>query len=127
MEREKDAIEQLLLTVRAKSQEHIRLLEGQLQRLQDVLVVKMHELSVTRDSQLPLRAELEAFRMLLEREEARYCECSPAYKMVLAPVVACSVARYCVVAECWLVAYPVVVALSLAYRSSSSVDCLIVC
>ena len=75
MEREKDAIEQLLLTERRKSQEHIRLLEGQLQRLQDVVVVKMHELSVTRDSQLPLRAELEAFRMLLEREEARYYEC----------------------------------------------------
>ena len=108
MEREKDAIEQLLLTERQKSQEHIRLLESQLQRLQDVLVVKMHELSITRDSQLPLRAELEAFRMLLEREEARYCECSSACEM--APVVACSV----------------VVAASLAYCRCSSVDRLIV-
>jgi len=77
VESEKKAVEQLLLSERQKSQEHIRLLEQQLQRMQDVLVTKMHELSIARDSQLPLKAEIEAFRILLEQEEARYSKCAP--------------------------------------------------
>lgn len=73
VESEKKAVEQLLLRERQKGQEHIRMLEQQLQRLQEVLVTKMHELSIARDSQLPLKAEIEAFRILLEQEEERYC------------------------------------------------------
>ena len=51
--------------------EHIRFLEKKLRDVQDVLVQKMRELSASRDAQIPLKAEIEALKAMLEQEEKR--------------------------------------------------------
>ena len=51
--------------------EHIQFLEKKLRDVQDVLVQKMRELSASRDAQIPLKAEIEALKAMLEQEEKR--------------------------------------------------------
>ena len=56
---------------RRRAADQVRLLEGKVKHVQDMLVVKMREVSVARESQLPLKAEIEALKAMLEEEERR--------------------------------------------------------
>ena len=58
-------------TERRRAADQVRLLEGKVKHVQDMLVVKMREVSVARESQLPLKAEIEALKAMLEDEERR--------------------------------------------------------
>lgn len=53
------------------AREHILFLEKKLRDVQDVLVEKMRELNTSRDAQIPLKAEIEALKAMLEQEEKR--------------------------------------------------------
>ena len=56
---------------RVRSQEQVQRMDRKLRELQDLLVLKMREVNIARDAQLPLKAEIEAFRTLIEEEERR--------------------------------------------------------
>ena len=45
---------------------------GKLKELQDILFDKMKELNAARIQNLPLKAEVESLRALIEEEEKRY-------------------------------------------------------
>ena len=60
---------------RGGAHDHIQTLEQKLKDLQEILVSKMRELNAARDAQLPLRAEIEALRALLEEEHRRLNNC----------------------------------------------------
>lgn len=49
-------------------------MEHKARELQELLMDKMHEANVARELQLPLKAEIEAFKVLLEDEEKRFVE-----------------------------------------------------
>lgn len=53
------------------AKEHIHFLEKKLRDLQDVLIEKMRDLNTSRDAQIPMKAEIEALRAMLEQEERR--------------------------------------------------------
>ena len=48
-----------------------RSLERKLREVQDMLVVKMREVTTAREQNIPLKAEIEALKALLEEEERR--------------------------------------------------------
>ncbi len=56
---------------RDSAQGRVQGLEAQLQQLQDSLVLRLQEMSTSRDAHLPLKAEIEAFKVLLGEEEKR--------------------------------------------------------
>ena len=64
-------MQQMMQNERVKAQDHIQLLERKLRELQDMLFSKMRELNAAREAQVPLKAELEAFKTMLEEEEKR--------------------------------------------------------
>ena len=56
---------------RQHAREHMQFLEEKLRDIQDVLVEKMRELNSSRDAQIPMKAEIEALKAVLEQEEKR--------------------------------------------------------
>jgi len=56
---------------RQRSHEHIKRLEHKLTELQDNIITKTRELNAARDAQIPLKAEIETLRSMLEEEEQR--------------------------------------------------------
>ena len=56
---------------RQHSRERMQFLEKKLRDVQDVLVEKMRELNTSRDAQIPMKAEIEALKAMLEQEEKR--------------------------------------------------------
>ena len=55
---------------------YFQCLEVRLRQVQDQLVVKMREVTDAREQSLPLKAEIEALKALLEEEEKRsVCVC----------------------------------------------------
>ena len=73
LEHQKESLENIMSNERQHAREHIQFLEKKLRDVQDVLVEKMRELSASRDAQIPLKAEIEALKVMLEQEEKRYC------------------------------------------------------
>lgn len=71
LEHQKVSLQEIMIRERQQAQEHIMFLEGKLKDIQDILVDKMRELNVARDAQLPLKAEIEALKALLEEEQKR--------------------------------------------------------
>ena len=65
MEQEKRALEHLLERERRLSQAYITRLEEKLAHLRILIVDKLKEVQAARDAQLPLLAEVDAFRVLL--------------------------------------------------------------
>ena len=69
---QRNSVEDLLNHERLRAKDNIQALERKLHSLQDLLVAKMREVNAARDAQIPLKAEIEAFRNLLEEEERRW-------------------------------------------------------
>ena len=56
---------------RNRSADNISLLERRLRNVQDQLVIKMKEVTNAREANIPLKAEIEALKALMEEEEKR--------------------------------------------------------
>lgn len=56
---------------RKRSADNIHQLEIKLREVQDLLLVKMREVTNARESSIPLKAEIEMLKALLEEEERR--------------------------------------------------------
>ena len=72
LEHQKASLEDQLSSERGLSHDRMCGLERQLTQLQEALMIKMREVTAARDAHVPLKAELEAFRILLDEEEKRY-------------------------------------------------------
>ncbi|XP_069132488.1 uncharacterized protein [Argopecten irradians] len=71
LEHQKRSADEMLQQERQRSAEQIRIMEKKFREVQDILIVKMREVNVSRDTNLPLKAEIEAMKVLLEEEERR--------------------------------------------------------
>ncbi|XP_021368992.1 uncharacterized protein LOC110460435 isoform X3 [Mizuhopecten yessoensis] len=76
LEHQKKSAEEMLQQERYRSAEQIQVMEKKFREVQDLLIVKMREANVSRDTSLPLKAEIEAMKVLLEEEERRLCNSS---------------------------------------------------
>lgn len=56
---------------RAVSAEQIREMESKLRDMQELVFTKMREANAERDLHIPLKAEIEAMKILLQEEEKR--------------------------------------------------------
>ncbi|KAK3749853.1 hypothetical protein RRG08_066167 [Elysia crispata] len=68
---QRSSLEDMVSTERRRAADQVRLLEVKVRQVQEQLVVKMREVSTARESQLPLKAEIEALKAMLEEEERR--------------------------------------------------------
>lgn len=68
---QKQTLEDTLATERSRAADSVRSLEHKLREAQDLLVVKMREITTAREQRLPLKPEIEALKALLEEEERR--------------------------------------------------------
>ena len=64
-------MEELIRQERQRSSEQIQEMERKLRDMQELVFAKMQEASSARDLHLPLKAEIEAMKALLEEEEKR--------------------------------------------------------
>ncbi|XP_060086406.1 uncharacterized protein LOC132565720 [Ylistrum balloti] len=71
LEHQKKSAEEMLQQERQRSAEQIQIMEKKFREVQDLLIVKMREVNVSRDTNIPLKAEIEAMKVLLEEEERR--------------------------------------------------------
>ena len=71
LEHQKQSLENIMASERQHAREHMQFLEKKLRDIQDVLVEKMRELNSSRDAQIPMKAEIEALKAMLEQEEKR--------------------------------------------------------
>ncbi|XP_071954822.1 lamin-A-like isoform X2 [Antedon mediterranea] len=65
-------------TERERSAVHVRALEDKLRDMQDSLVQKMREITLATDGKSPMRAEIEALKVLVEEEENKLRHIPPA-------------------------------------------------
>lgn len=72
MEHQKQTLEDAIAVERNRAADSARLLERKLREVQDMLVVKMREVTTAREQNIPLKAEIEALKALLEEEERRW-------------------------------------------------------
>ncbi|XP_033112878.1 lamin-B2-like [Anneissia japonica] len=63
---------------RERSAVHVRALEDKLRDMQDSLVQKMREITLATDGKAPMRAEIEALKVLVEEEENKLRHIPPA-------------------------------------------------
>ncbi|RUS86141.1 hypothetical protein EGW08_006089, partial [Elysia chlorotica] len=68
---QRSSLEDMVSTERRRAADQVRSLEVKVRQVQELLVVKMREVSTARESQLPLKAEIEALKAMLEEEERR--------------------------------------------------------
>ncbi|XP_033752068.1 uncharacterized protein LOC117335906 isoform X3 [Pecten maximus] len=73
LEHQRKSAEEMLQQERQRSAEQIQIMEKKFREVQDLLIVKMREVNVSRDTNIPLKAEIEAMKVLLEEEERRLC------------------------------------------------------
>lgn len=71
IDHQKKTVEDLMAQERARSTEQVREMESKLRDMQELVFTKMREANVERDLHLPLKAEIEAMKVLLEEEEKR--------------------------------------------------------
>ncbi|KAL5007318.1 hypothetical protein ScPMuIL_016124 [Solemya velum] len=71
LEQQRRAAEEMVREEKSKSSEQIHAMERKLKEIQDLLVTKMQEANVARDSSVPLKAEIDAMKVLLGEEEKR--------------------------------------------------------
>ncbi|XP_013406849.1 lamin-L(I) [Lingula anatina] len=71
LETEKKNMGEILEQERQRSAHHVQRLEMKLQEVNDFLFQKMKEVNAAKDAQIPLKAEIETFKTLLEEEERR--------------------------------------------------------
>ncbi|XP_076450822.1 uncharacterized protein LOC143286862 isoform X2 [Babylonia areolata] len=71
LEHQKQTLEDAVAVERNRAADNARSLEQKLREVQDLLVVKMREVTMAREHNIPLKAEIEALKVLLEEEEKR--------------------------------------------------------
>lgn len=71
VDHQKKTVEDLMAQERARSTEQVREMESKLRDMQELVFTKMREANAERDLHLPLKAEIEAMKVLLEEEEKR--------------------------------------------------------
>lgn len=70
-ESQKLSLEQLLQQERARFAAQLQSMEKRFREFQEVLFIKLKEANMSRESYIPLKAEIEALKVLLEEEERR--------------------------------------------------------
>ena len=68
---QKNSAEDLIKQQRTRSQEQVQEMEKKLHDMQELVFTKMREANSARDLNIPLKAEIEAMKALLEEEEKR--------------------------------------------------------
>ncbi|KAK7481494.1 hypothetical protein BaRGS_00027256 [Batillaria attramentaria] len=71
LEHQKQTLEDAVAVERNRAADSVQSLERKLREVQDLLVVKMREITTAREQNIPLKAEIEALKALLEEEERR--------------------------------------------------------
>ncbi|XP_077967124.1 uncharacterized protein LOC120343340 isoform X2 [Styela clava] len=71
LENQKISAENALENEKSLFQSHVRELERKLQETQDLLLVKIQELGIAQEANIPLKAEINALKTLIEEEERR--------------------------------------------------------
>ncbi|BFZ04152.1 hypothetical protein BsWGS_07191 [Bradybaena similaris] len=71
LQHQKKTLEDAILAERRKAENSIEHLEKKLRDVQDILMAKMNEAVNVREYSIPLKAEIEALKVLMEEEEAR--------------------------------------------------------
>ncbi|KAL8614233.1 hypothetical protein ACOMHN_026450 [Nucella lapillus] len=68
---QKKTLEEAVSVERSCAAESVRALEGKLREVQELLMAKMREVTSAREHSIPLKAEIEALKVLLQEEEKR--------------------------------------------------------
>ena len=71
LEHQKLTLEDAITVERNRAADGAQALERKLREVQDLLVTKMREVTTAREQNIPLKAEIEALKALLEEEERR--------------------------------------------------------
>ena len=71
LDHQRATAEDMINQERGRSATQIMEMEKKLRDMQELVFVKMRETSTARDLHIPLKAEIEAMRLLLEEEEKR--------------------------------------------------------
>ncbi|KAL4224796.1 Intermediate filament tail domain-containing protein [Mactra antiquata] len=71
LEHQRSTVEDLIKQERAKSSAQIQEMDKKLHEMQELVFSKMREANTERDLHIPLKAEIEAMKILLEEEEKR--------------------------------------------------------
>lgn len=71
MGQEKRSLEALIAQERSMAAAQLREMERRFKEMQSALFVKLEELHVSKESYIPLKAEIEAMKILLAEEEKR--------------------------------------------------------
>lgn len=71
LQHQKQTLEDAVLAERRNAENNIGHLEKKLRDVQDMLMAKMNEAVNVREFSIPLKAEIEALKVLIEEEEAR--------------------------------------------------------
>lgn len=72
IEHQRQSLEETLQQERSRSADQLHSMEKRFREVQEVLFVKMQEANISRDTNIPLKAEIEALKVLLEEEEKRF-------------------------------------------------------
>lgn len=72
IDHQRQSLEEVLQQERSRSADQLQNMEKRFREVQEVLFVKMQEANISRDTNIPLKAEIEALKALLEDEEKRY-------------------------------------------------------
>jgi hypothetical protein len=75
IDHQRQSLEEVLQQERSRSADQLQNMEKRFREVQEVLFVKMQEANISRDTNIPLKAEIEALKALLEDEEKRYAKC----------------------------------------------------
>ncbi|XP_052799852.1 uncharacterized protein LOC128231279 isoform X3 [Mya arenaria] len=71
LEHQRSTVEGLITAERTRATEQLREMEAKLRDMQELVFTKMREANSERDLHLPLKAEIEAMKILMEEEEKR--------------------------------------------------------
>lgn len=71
LEHQRSTVEELIKQERNRSSQQIQEMNNKLRDMQELVFTKMREASCERDVHVPLKAEIEAMKILLEEEERR--------------------------------------------------------
>ncbi|XP_063398619.1 uncharacterized protein LOC134683324 isoform X3 [Mytilus trossulus] len=71
IDHQRQSLEETLNSERARSADQLYSMERRFREVQEVLFVKMQEANISRDTNIPLKAEIEALKALLQEEERR--------------------------------------------------------
>lgn len=69
---QQQSLEALLREERSRFAAQLRSMENRFQQFQEMLFVKLKEVNMSKESYIPLKAEIEALKILLEEEEKRF-------------------------------------------------------